>query len=94
MRYERRIVRACICGSFMAQWLWQLQPDTLGSSPAAAGFSLLSFLPEQIEFQRKLYSIYFMYLIVFITILLYINNYCILFVLILLQCSTYVHLVF
>ena len=36
----------------MAQWLWPLQSDTLGSSPAVAVFSLFSFLPEQVEFQK------------------------------------------
>ena len=35
----------------MAQWLRRLQSDTLGSSPAVAGFSLFSFLSEQVEFQ-------------------------------------------
>ena len=37
----------------MAQWLWRLQSDTLGSSPAVAVFSLFSFLPEQVEFQKN-----------------------------------------
>ena len=32
------------CGGFVAQWLWRLQPDTLGSTPSAAGF--LPFLPS------------------------------------------------
>ena len=34
----------------VAQWLWRLQPDTLGSSPSAAGFSPFSPFPvEQAE---------------------------------------------
>ena len=44
---------AGFCGGFVAQWLWRLQSDTLGSSPAVAGFSLFSFLPEQVDFQRN-----------------------------------------
>ena len=39
------------CGGFVARWLWELQSDTLGLSPAVAGFFLFSFLPEQGEFQ-------------------------------------------
>ena len=44
-------MRAGFCGSFVAQWFWRLQSDTLGSSPAVADFSLFSFLPEQVEFR-------------------------------------------
>ena len=38
----------------VASWLgglWRLLSDTLGSSPAVAGFSLFSFLSQQAEFQ-------------------------------------------
>ena len=39
----------------VAQWLWRLQPDTLGSSPSAPGFSPFSpFLVEQAEEQSCL----------------------------------------
>ena len=38
LKYERRIGRAGCCGGFVAQWLWRLQSDTLGSSPAVAVF--------------------------------------------------------
>ena len=44
-------MRAGFCGGFMAQWLWRLQSDTVGSSPAVAHISLFSYLPEQVEFQ-------------------------------------------
>ena len=42
----------------VASWLsglWRLQSDTLGSGPAVAGFSLFSFLLEQIEFHLNLH---------------------------------------
>ena len=48
---ERRIGRAGCCGGLVAQWLWRLQSDTLGSSPAVAVFSLFSFLSKWIGFQ-------------------------------------------
>ena len=41
----------------VASWLsglWRLQSDTLGLSPAVAGFLLFSFLPKQVEFQLSL----------------------------------------
>ena len=41
----------------VALWLsglWRLQADTLGLSPAVAGFWLLSFLPEQVEFHLNI----------------------------------------
>ena len=41
----------------MAQWLWWLQSDTLGSSPTVVGFSLFSFLLKQVEFQLNFYKI-------------------------------------
>ena len=44
-------------GAVVASWLsglWQLQSDTLGLSPAVAGFSLFSFLPEQVELHLNL----------------------------------------
>ena len=41
----------------MAQWLWRLQSDTLGSSPAVAGFSLFSFSPKQVGFQQNFYNV-------------------------------------
>ena len=37
---NRRIGRAGCCGGFLTQWLWWLQSDTLGLSPAVAVFSL------------------------------------------------------
>ena len=40
-QYERRIGRAVCCDGFVAQCLWRLQSETLGSSPAVAVFSLL-----------------------------------------------------
>ena len=46
-------------GSVVASWLsglWRLQSDTLGSSPAVAGFSLFSFLPKQVEFHLNLHT--------------------------------------
>ena len=43
--------RAGCCDGFVAQWLWRLQSDTLGSSPAVVGFSIFSFLLEQVGFQ-------------------------------------------
>ena len=57
VQYERRIGRAGCCGGFMAQWLWWLQSDTLGSSPTVVGFSLFSFLLKQVEFQLNFYKI-------------------------------------
>ena len=37
----------------VAQWLWWIQPDTLGSSPSATGFSPFSpFLVEQAELHQ------------------------------------------
>ena len=50
-------MEAGFCGGFVAQWLWRLLSDTLGSSPAVAGFSLFSFLPEQVEFQLNFYNV-------------------------------------
>ena len=40
----------------MVQWLWQLQSDTLGSSPAVAGFSLFSFHLKQVGFQLNFHN--------------------------------------
>ena len=42
----------------VAQWLWRLQPDTLGLSPSAAGFSPFSpFLVEQAELHNMIFYI-------------------------------------
>ena len=49
LKYERRIGRAGCCGGFVAQWLWRLQLDTLGSSPAVAGFFFYSFSPSRLS---------------------------------------------
>ena len=56
VQYERRIVRAGFCGSFMPQWLWQLQSDTLGSSLVVTSFLLFSFLPGQVDFGLNLHN--------------------------------------
>ena len=32
----------------MAQWLWRVQSDTLGSSPAVAGFLFSLFFPSRL----------------------------------------------
>ena len=42
----------------MVQWLWWLQPDTLGLSPTAASFSLVSFLSEQVVYHTVIYHQY------------------------------------
>ena len=42
----------------VAQWLWRLQPDTLGSSPSAAGFSPFSpFFVQQVELHQTFTTI-------------------------------------
>ena len=38
------LLEAGCCGGFVAQQLWQLQPDTLGASTSADSFSFFSFL--------------------------------------------------
>ena len=44
-------MEAGFCGGFVAQWFMAaIQSDTLGLSPAVAGFSLFSFLSQQAEF--------------------------------------------
>ena len=49
VQYERRIVRAGCCGGFVAKWLWRLQSNTLGLSPAVASFFSSPFSPSRLS---------------------------------------------
>ena len=57
VQYEWIIERAGCCGGFVAQWLWWLQSDTLGSSSTIAGFSHFSFPLKQVGFQLNFHNV-------------------------------------
>ena len=60
----------------MAQWLWRLQSDTLGLSPAVASISRFSFLYEQVDFQRNIYLLIIVFLdFTYVCVVLYTYMY-------------------
>ena len=68
-------MRAGFCGGFVAQWLWLLQSDTLGSSPPVAVFLFFfSFLPKQVKFQLYVLP-YLLHTCLYIYIYIYMISY-------------------